>query len=147
MSNLEKVGLIKKKSEVSNWDKLKQPLKLINENVDHENPQDLSYIYLAYAPISVRLVQELVVHDNWKAILQTIRDLPGETVIQHQIQDDGLKKNQGCIVVYFIGGVCYGEIAALRWLAEKYNQEIKVCTTHITSGNRMIRRLKQLILS
>lgn len=56
LRNIEKVGLIKKKTEISNWDKIKQPLKLINENIEHENPQDFSYIYLAYAPISVRLV-------------------------------------------------------------------------------------------
>lgn len=26
-----------------------------------------------------------------------------------------------CIVVYFIGGVTYGEIAAIRWIAKKYS--------------------------
>lgn len=64
--------------------------------------------------------------------------------MHHQIQEDNLKKNEGCIVVYYIGGICYGEIAALRWLANKYNQEIKICTTNITSGNRIIRRLNKL---
>lgn len=52
LENCEKLGLIGKKiHEYNVWERIEKPLRLINEEVDHESPEDFSYVYLAYSPI------------------------------------------------------------------------------------------------
>jgi len=41
--------------------------------------------------------------------------------------------------VYFVGGVTYPEVESLRFLSTKLRTDIIVCSTHITSGDRLIR--------
>jgi len=52
MNNLEKIGLVKKQDGKSNWNMLEKALKLINEDVTMENPNDCAYSYSGYAPIT-----------------------------------------------------------------------------------------------
>jgi hypothetical protein len=91
---------------------------------------------------------------GWKGVLSSIRDIKGETVIQQNLHllrakareekpppPPDEQQGNGCIVVYFIGGVCYGELAAIRWLSQTYNREIIVCTTNITSSSRIIKSM------
>ena len=56
----------------------------------------------------------------------------------YNVDRNKLSKKKTLILVYFIGGVTYGEIAALRWLAEKYNKEIVIATTNITTGKKIL---------
>lgn len=49
---MEKVGLIKKQENKSTWSSLEKSLKLINEDVSMENPNDCAYSYSGYAPIT-----------------------------------------------------------------------------------------------
>jgi hypothetical protein len=42
------------------------------------------------------------------------------------------------VLVYFIGGVTFAEVAALRWLGEKLPFDFLVATTHITSGRKLM---------
>lgn len=52
LRNCERLGLIGTKiSETNIWEKVEKGLRLINENIDHDCPEDFSYVYLAYAPI------------------------------------------------------------------------------------------------
>lgn len=52
LRNCERLGLIGTKINESNiWEKIEKILRLINENIDHDSPEDFSYVYLAYAPI------------------------------------------------------------------------------------------------
>ncbi|CBK20615.2 LOW QUALITY PROTEIN: uncharacterized protein [Blastocystis hominis] len=60
-------------------------------------------------------------------------------------QDLGiLVQKQQTAVVYFIGGVTYTEIAALRFLAaqENFPYEILIATTNITNGTRILNEMK-----
>jgi hypothetical protein len=50
IENCEKMGLLGKKLPEF-WEKIEKPLRLINEEVNHDMPEDFSYVYLAYAPI------------------------------------------------------------------------------------------------
>jgi hypothetical protein len=38
----------------------RKPLRLIVDNVDESRPEDISYVYSRYAPVSVRLVQHAI---------------------------------------------------------------------------------------
>lgn len=66
---MEKLGILKKKLEQSRteWDNLSSNLNLINENFsdDKDFPEDFSYIYQAYAPISCRLVEKSLQPTSW----------------------------------------------------------------------------------
>ena len=52
LENCEKLGLIGKKlNDTHIWEKIEKPLRLINEDIDHDAPEDFSYVFLTYAPI------------------------------------------------------------------------------------------------
>lgn len=52
IKNLEKLGLIGNKIfEQPLWERIEKPLRLINADIDPVEPEDMSFVYLAYAPI------------------------------------------------------------------------------------------------
>lgn len=60
LENCEKLGIIGKKiNEYNIWERIEKPLRLINEEVDHEEPEDFSYVYLAYSPIMYKIYKFL----------------------------------------------------------------------------------------
>lgn len=44
-------------SSTAYFERVRQPLRLINDDVSESEPQDIAYVYSGYAPLSVRLVQ------------------------------------------------------------------------------------------
>ena len=46
----------------SPWDQVRGALRLIEEDVDSYNPQDIAYVTSGYAPLTCRLVETLVRH-------------------------------------------------------------------------------------
>ncbi|CAG8439118.1 13289_t:CDS:10 [Acaulospora colombiana] len=56
--NLEKLGMfVKQVSNRNQYAYIRKSLRLIVDEVDEHNPQDISYVYSGYAPLSVRLLQ------------------------------------------------------------------------------------------
>ena len=53
----EKMKLFRKKQGKFDWEKIKREFTLINEEVDVENPIDISYVYSGYAPLSVKIIE------------------------------------------------------------------------------------------
>jgi hypothetical protein len=73
LDNLSKVGLFKKHDGTKNtYPAVKKGLKLIVDDVDEYSPNDISYVYSGYAPISVRLIQCACLPSNSKGM-----SLPG----------------------------------------------------------------------
>ncbi|CAD8049642.1 unnamed protein product [Paramecium sonneborni] len=149
LENCEKIGLIGKKiNDTHIWEKIEKPLRLINEDVDHDSPEDFSYVFLAYAPIIVRIFEELIIKNTWgPLVLQALKELPGELLMQqnlNQLKGEEVKEDSNQIyVIYFIGGITYGEIAAIRWLGLRYKKDIQICTTHIISGDKLVQEMIQ----
>lgn len=56
---------------------LRKPLRLVVDDVDDGNPNDISYVYSGYAPLSIRLVQCLTMKN---AILTGAAETPEEGV-------------------------------------------------------------------
>lgn len=59
---LNDVGLLTRATPTSTRSSIgfsaaRQPLRLVDDEVDERNPTDISYVYSGYAPLSVRLVQ------------------------------------------------------------------------------------------
>ncbi|GBB83477.1 hypothetical protein RclHR1_01020018 [Rhizophagus clarus] len=56
--NLERLNMfVKQGSASSKFNYVRKHLQLIVDEVDEQNPQDISYVYSGYAPLSVRLIQ------------------------------------------------------------------------------------------
>ena len=62
------MGLFKKKDESSNWEKLKDKFKLILEDMDFENITDVHFTYSGYAPLMLKLVEEVLSKKSWERI-------------------------------------------------------------------------------
>ncbi|GAA5919703.1 hypothetical protein JCM1841_000755 [Sporobolomyces salmonicolor] len=93
----------------------RKPLRLIVDDVDEQNPTDISYVFSGYAPLSVRLVQcalgggggkfaggpgpgvgaaagggsgGAAALNGWKGIEDVVKALPGETFDEWQKPDE-----------------------------------------------------------
>lgn len=263
LHNLEKIGLLSTRSSASvlfnpisvgaaaaaaathlsdhsssgaaktNYNYLRKILRLIVDEVNEQNPNDISYVYSGYAPLSVRLVQAVVqkqhllsitrgglapapapattttsassaaptsssplnpnqppptTHTNshptssstahgWQGFDDALRNIRGETFNKVQKGEDAAVKarsmlmsgsNSGggagagggaagkhkTILVMFLGGITFTEIAALRFVGRQLEEEsggggggggtgggrrLVICTTGIISGESIMR--------
>ncbi|KAL8722741.1 MAG: hypothetical protein Q9181_007425, partial [Wetmoreana brouardii] len=77
LHNLEKMGLLvartaanpfyipvggggANESKITNYNALRKSLRLIVDEVNEQDPNDIAYVYSGYAPLSVRLVQSII---------------------------------------------------------------------------------------
>ncbi|CAN4105809.1 unnamed protein product [Withania somnifera] len=155
LNNLEKSGLLKKQETKSNWITIKRALRLIVEDTDTANPNDISYVFSGYAPLSVRLVQHAI-RSGWRPIEEILKLLPGP---HSDIKRGGFSSRPSLdslngslhssekvvdgrrtlVLVVFIGGVTSAEISALRFLSaqEGMAYDIIVATTKIVNGSTL----------
>lgn len=167
IKNLSKLGFFKKQGEskLGNWfSNLRQQLHLLVLDIDEKNPNDISYVYSGYAPISVRLVEysrssnftkseniiQNSIREGWGLSNRNYQDalkaVPGPTFSIHQSpvsnipnEENEENENSDVIIVCFIGGCTFAEISALRWIANK--TRIIILTTQILNGNTFIESL------
>ncbi|XP_039660453.1 vacuolar protein sorting-associated protein 33A [Perca fluviatilis] len=148
LNNLEKAGLLKLQSSTrNNYPTIRKTLKLWMEDANEQNPNDISYVYSGYAPLSVRLAQVLA-RPGWRSIEEVLKMLPGPHFEERQQLPAGLhkKRQQGenrTTLVFFLGGVSYAEIAALRFLSqmEDSGMEYIIATTKLLNGTTWIKSL------
>jgi hypothetical protein len=162
LMNLSDAGLFKIKDKKMpgyfdwNWQKIKESLKLVNdEGVNFMSPSDISYVYNGFAPISVRLIEMFLEHGGLaalqsKGILRQvgltddkIRISPGEAKFFDAKASAGrpvFKKKK--ILVYFIGGITFAEMAAIRFLSNLYPKyKFIIATTSIINGESALKQL------
>jgi hypothetical protein len=56
---LQESKLLRVKDKKFDWAKLKKVFKLINEEVQIQDPNDISYVYNGYAPLSVKFLETI----------------------------------------------------------------------------------------
>ncbi|OQR90268.1 vacuolar protein sorting-associated protein 33A [Achlya hypogyna] len=166
LTNLEKIGLLRRQDSLfpvassSAFLTVRKSLRLINENVNVMNPKDIAYVTKGYAPLSVRLVEiaatnKMTHTTGWRTIQDTLKQLPGPSEEISQVPNktgdadhDAPVKKEGLgeedrkvMVVYFIGGVTFMEIAALRHLSKQPEcpYDIIIATTKIINGSTLIK--------
>ncbi|EWS74446.1 vacuolar protein sorting-associated protein (macronuclear) [Tetrahymena thermophila SB210] len=138
MMRLNQIGILNKQDGSKNyWPKLKENLKLVDDEVVIDNPQDPAYAFSGYCPLTVRLVEHALKRQTWKHIAEYIKNVPGKQDFPEPSKYSKLQ-NKSAILVYFIGGVTYGEISAIRLLSKITKREIVVATTHITNSKKLI---------
>ncbi|KAL5545069.1 hypothetical protein UlMin_008853 [Ulmus minor] len=155
LNNLEKAGLFRKQESKSNWLTIKRALNLVVEDTDTANPNDISYVFSGYAPLSIRLVQHAV-RSGWRPIEEILKLLPGphsdtkrgrfsSTSSFDSLQgasasmDKVADGRRSLVLVVFIGGITFAEISALRFLTaqEGMTYELIIGTTKIVSGHSL----------
>ena len=192
LSSLEKMQLLQSRtgnpflgvstspSSGTNYSAVRRPLRLILDEVNEQEPDDIAYVYSMYAPLSVRLVQCILQKPyltsltrggpsasasapnpsgaagghGWSGFEDTLRSVKGETFTKvqkgeaseqavkarHMLTGQGGKEKT--VVVMFLGGVTYTEIAALRFVGRQEEQQrrrrIVVCTRGMVIGNRIV---------
>jgi vacuolar protein sorting-associated protein 33A len=153
------------------FSKLKESLVLINAEVNTIEPDDISYISSGYAPLTVRLLQSAAT--GWKnGRDEILRELPGrffDIIQQYPPEDLGTTmkrpvstgssygsllpltlpgheagKRKPVLIVVYLGGVTYMELASLRFLSKRPNfpYHIICCTTQIVNGSTLLQSLE-----
>ncbi|KAK2813186.1 hypothetical protein FQN50_000864 [Emmonsiellopsis sp. PD_5] len=157
----------------SNYGYLRKSLRLIVDEVNEQNPDDIAYVYSGYAPLSVRLVQCVLQKPyilsltkgipapaagasaslpspGWLGFEEVVKSARGATFNVVQKGDEKAARARQTlsgtggvktVFVFFLGGITFTEIAALRFIANKESarRQIVICTTGIISGNRMMK--------
>ena len=78
LHNLEKINILKTyESSTNYYNDINKKLKLINESVDTNNPNDASFSYSGYCPIIIRLIEKAF-SKGWNNIKDILNKLPGE---------------------------------------------------------------------
>ena len=128
--NLEKIGVLKTQDNNFFFTNISTELNLIYSDIDVINPNDSSYVYGGYCPIIIRLIEKAF-NPGWGAIKEIIKKIPGETnfpLDESEIINDNNEVKY--FLVVFIGGITYGELAAIRYLNKTFqNKKFVVLTT------------------
>ena len=132
--NLEKIGVLKTQDNNFFFTTASSDLNLIYSDIDVINPNDSSYVYGGYCPIIIRLIEKAF-NPGWGAIKETIKKIPGETnfpVDESELINES--SDMKYFLVVFIGGITYGELAAIRYLNKTYkNKKFIVLTTSMVN--------------
>ncbi|KAJ5899623.1 Sec1-like protein [Penicillium taxi] len=156
----------------TNYGYLRKNLRLVIEEVSEKDPNDISYVYSGFAPLSVRLVQCILqksyimslakgstpaasvntasaASPGWLGFEDVAKSARGSTFSIVQKGDDKAIRarqtvsgnaNTKTVYVFFLGGITFTEIAALRFIAaqEAPRRKIIICTTGVVSGDRIM---------
>ncbi|OAD52769.1 Vacuolar protein sorting-associated protein 33A [Eufriesea mexicana] len=155
--NLEKVGLLKPQQSARQYAVLRKALRLTVEDESEITPKDISYVHSIYAPLSVRLAEQLIQPNGWQGLNDVMGLLPGPTInsVSYNIplygrrnsisSEDSNSEPPKLVMVFFIGGCTFAEISALRFLSqhEDLNVEFVVCTTKLINGNTFLMSLME----
>ena len=128
---MQDAKLLRAKDKRLDWTRCKKMLKLINEETKIVDPIDISYIYNGYSPMSVKLIECMFREQGFRAIDDRLKLFGGAQIASANEADlfqparyggpvnDMPKKK---VIIYFVGGVTYGEIAAIRFLNKCFRE-------------------------
>ena len=142
--NLEKVEVLKPQDSNNFYSDANKKLQLYFENVDINDPNDISYTYSGYAPMIIRLVEKAISQGGWGAIKDLLRKIPGDTNFPSDETDIfSTSVDKQFILLVFIGGITYGELAAIRLLNKKNrNKKFIVITTGMINSKMIFDSLR-----
>lgn len=143
--NLEKLGIVKIQDNLSYYNEALKKLNLIFEDVNSNEPNDPSYAYNGYCPITLRLI-ETAISKGWGSIRDLLKKIPGE--FDFPLDEGEMNSSQQAetqfILLVFIGGLTYGELAGIRYLNKKLRtKKFIVLTTEMINSKRIFNNLKQ----
>ncbi|MCQ2818945.1 MAG: Sec1 family protein [archaeon] len=136
--DLEELNILHKESKEYPYDFLCNKFNLICEYVNINEPNDPAYAYGGYCPLNIRLI-EAITKKGWKNIKDLIKRIPGEFDFP-QDESEILKEDSEnkIVLLVFLGGITYGEIAAIRFLNTVSNKKFVILTSGIIHSKRII---------
>ena len=144
--NLEKLGVLKAVDNQGFYSSLNKKLNLMNdEEFDSKEQKDASYIYNGFCPIIIRLLEKLV-EKGWGNIKDILKDIPGGDfeIPNEETEIISQKTEKQFILLVFIGGITYGELAGIRYLNKKLrNKKFIILTTNLINTKKLFNSLKQ----
>jgi len=143
--NLEKIEILKPQDNNSFYADANKKLQLVFEDVDINEQSDISYTYNGYAPMIVKLIEKALSQGGWSAIRDLLRKIPGETNFPSEESDIySTSVDKQFILLVFIGGITYGELASIRLLNKKNrNKKFIVLTTGMVNTKKIFDSLKK----
>lgn len=156
--SLQDLGLLVKAPPPTppNYPAIRKGLRLIVDDVDDAAPEDISYVYSGYAPLSVRLVQAAAQRSaltgdakgdvgrmegrrpitGFRGMDDTVAQVPGAVSDSGPV---GGGKAPGTTLVFFLGGCTYAEISALRFMSKLGGRSFMVATTGMVNGTTLLK--------
>ena len=147
LNNLEKMKMLKSydSSNLFYYD-INKRLKLIDDSVDLNNPNDAAYSFSGYCPILVRLIEKAI-SKGWNSIKDVLKKLSTDFEYpndEQEILNNNDNKEKKYILLVFIGGITYGELASIRYLNNKLNdKKFIVLTTGMINSKKIFNSLRQ----
>lgn len=83
------------------------------EDTSEINPTDICYVHSIYAPLSVRLAEQVTKNDGWKQLQDVLGLLPGKTLDVSPENASNVMPNPDTpkvVLVFFIGGCTFAEV-------------------------------------
>jgi len=125
---------------------------IINEEVQLKNPTDYSYVYNGYSPLSVKIVDYLMTEKGFSNLEAKMKYVTPKIKYPHNEHElferkgsffSGRKK---IILVFYIGGVTYSEISAIRFLNKTHPDKLFiVATTQIINYKKCLQQIRTKI--
>ena len=150
--NMEETGIYKKKRGRYDWSRVTKDFQVINEEVQLKNPVDYSYVYNGYSPVSVKIVDYCMSYNGFGAIEGKLK--PACTKYKYPSNENELFEKRSSytaggkkvILVFYVGGVTYSEISAIRFLNKMYPDKVFViATTQIINYKKCIDQMRKYI--
>ena len=142
--NLEHLKILQRKPDNKKiYKSILNKLNLINLDVNVHNPNDTSYVFGGFSPISIRLI-ELLLKEGWKANIDFLNKIPGTVELpNNELSMLYPSKNKNIILLVFVGGITFSEIAAIRYI-NNHNEKYKfiIITTIIINPKSFINQLR-----
>ena len=137
-NNLEKIKIIKKKDGNDYYKTINKKLELIKHNVNVYEPNDPSYVFSGYCPISIKLI-ESIFKKGWIGIKESLNKIPGESFYpDDESSIINPKYNSNIVLLVFIGGISYSEIACIRYLNKEFpKMRFIILTTCVINAKRI----------
>ena len=150
LANLERMGwLVSEETYASspvkniNFSKLKSTFRLFASYDSLENPVDISYTfsYSSYAPLSVRLIESFLTNGMLE-INKALPDYPFTCTFTDKDHKKRVVPSNRSLLVFFIGGVTFAELAAIRFLSHSLKKPILIATTCMINGNLLLDQIQ-----
>ena len=144
IKNLEELKIIRRNESSKLYKTLLEKLNLLNYEVDNYHPNDSSYVFSGYCPISIRFIEKAI-KSGWSTINKDIL----KNMVAFFPDDEkpiiSPDSEINYILLTFIGGVTYSEIAAIRYLntsPQFKNYKFLIITTNVISAKNFFDGIK-----
>ncbi|XP_023218534.1 vacuolar protein sorting-associated protein 33B-like [Centruroides sculpturatus] len=126
-----------------------------DEEIDLKTPVDMSYVFSgAYIPLVCKLSQQIITREGFQGMEEITKAIGKPTVTNNKARPvrgrDSItsigslsleNETNKVVLIYFLGGITYAEVAALRLLAKQNKYTLLIATTNMVNGNTLLQQL------